>query len=81
MIVCGKMFEEITVLDVLSNSEKIDGLKSKYIIVFDEAEDSKGFQAMDDAINLMVGKGWKCIDVIFLRGETKMMAHALMERV
>lgn len=60
------MFEEITVSDVLSNSEKIDGLKSKYVIVFDEAEDSKGFQAMDDAIDMMVRKGWKCFDVIFL---------------
>ena len=75
------MFEEITVSDVLSNSEKIDGLKSKYVIVFDEAEDSKGFQAMDDVIDMMVRKGWKCIDVIFLRGETKMMAHVLMEHV
>lgn len=75
------MLEEIHVSEILLNSEKIDGFKSKYIIVFDEAEDSKGFQSMDNAIDLMVKKGWKCIDVIFLRGETKMMAHALMEHV
>lgn len=66
MIVCGQMFEETAVSEILSNSEKINGLKSNYVIVFDEEEDSNGFQSMDDAIDIMARKSWKCIDVIFL---------------
>lgn len=75
------MFEEVTVSEIFSNPEKIDGLKGKYIIVFDQAVNSKGFQAMDEVLNMMVRKSWKCIDVIILRGETTTMVHALMEHV
>lgn len=76
-----RVFEEVAVSEILSNSEKIDGLKGKYVILFDEAEESSGFQTMDNVIDLMVKRGWKCIDVIFLRGERKLMAHALMEHL
>ena len=42
---------------------------------------NESFLEMDKVLGMMIKKGWKGIDVIFLRGENTIVAHALMERI
>lgn len=75
------MFEEATVSEILLNPDRINELKCEYIIIYDQKKDIENFQEMDKALDIMVKKGWKCIDVILLRGENTILAHALMEHI
>ena len=75
------MFLELAVSDVLVNPEKIDKVKDRYVVLFDEVPEGKDFHDMDNAIKLMTEKGWRCVDMVLLKSSTYVLVHALMEKV
>lgn len=77
---CGRMFHELTASDVLANHEKVDEVKDRYVVLFDEEPKGKDFHNMDNAVKLMMERSWRCIDMVLLKSSTSVLVHALMER-
>ena len=71
--------------DIIRNPEIIDKIENKYQIIYDQALTSPKFDKLNQAINIMVEKGWKCVNItaMNLPGVFKGAAtilYALMEK-
>lgn len=77
--------EMISAPVIVGNPEVIDKIENKYQIIFDQALTYPKFDNLNQAINIMAQKGWKCVNITSLNVAagfkgTATFLYALMEK-
>jgi len=75
------MLPELKASDILFHPQKIKEIQGKYVVIAHEGTSMETFRTLDDALTLMVGLGWRQIDVAVTRSESVILAFILMEKV
>ena len=71
--------------DIIKKPEVIDKIETKYQIIYDQALTNVKFDKLNQAINIMAQKGWKCVNITSMnmpgvfKGAATIL-YALMEK-
>ena len=74
----------ITAIEIVRDSEKVQLIAGKYIIIHDSSYHNVTFDNLVKAINIMANSGWKCVNITSMnntKGLDTNMMYALMEKI
>ena len=72
--------------DLVNHPQKIDAIAERYALVLDQTTIGPKFKDIAEAVNLMAGKGWNCLNISVTaettgtKGLTVLLMYALMEK-
>ena len=72
--------------DIVKNPQIVDKIESRYQIIYDQSLTKPRLDNINEAINIMAEKGWKCINILpmnmpaVFKGAA-IIIYALMEKL